>query len=282
MNGRTVLLLLCLTLGTSVPVSTGQPVSATITAENDALSVAATPVKPQMLFEIALIIENKSSKRVHLDPSRFVLVTDQREQMNALNSEQAKSLINDPGQSAWSKFWFGELGEAANKTAQDNERKKIDEKNLTTMDIFPNAIVKGSVFFKNPDPKTRRVTLYIDGMILDSAEKIPTMQLVCEIPLGGPATTTPGQAPTKAVVTSTIQRTALQAIVALQIVVPGGDPRQAVKVVAIGSDGSPRTVYEGVHAPGETVTTQAAGVAPLFVQVYVAGVMVKQITVQGP
>ena len=38
---------------------------------------------------ICLVIENKSSNRVHLDPTRFVLVTDQRGQMNALNSEQA-------------------------------------------------------------------------------------------------------------------------------------------------------------------------------------------------
>ena len=56
---------------------------------NDMRSVAATPVRPQMLFEIGLVIENKSSNRVHLDPTRFVLVTDQRGQMNALNSEQA-------------------------------------------------------------------------------------------------------------------------------------------------------------------------------------------------
>jgi serine/threonine-protein kinase len=65
----------------------------------------------------------------------------------------------------------------------------------------------------------------------------------------------------------------------MQIVVPEGDRHQTVKVVEIGSDGSPRIVYEGVHTPGETVTTQAAGVAPLFVQIYVAGVMVKQIAV---
>jgi hypothetical protein len=285
MKGRVVLLLLCFTLGMSVSVSTAQPALQTITAENDALSVSATPVRPQMLFEIALVIQNKTTKRVHVDPSLFALVTDQGEQTRVLTTEQAKSLVNNPGQSAWSYFWFGDLGYAANKSAQDDERKKIDEKNLTAIDIFPNAIVRGSVFFKNPDPKTRQVTLYMDGMTLESGEKIPILQVVCEIPLGNQgATTTPGQAPTKAVVTSTIQRTALQATVALQIVVPGGDPRQSVKVVAIGSDGSPRTVYEGFHAPGETVATQAVGVAPLFVQVYVAGVMVKQITVptEGP
>src|SRR5207253_880062 len=202
------------------------------------------------------------------------------EQTKALTTEQAKSLVSNPGQSAWSYFWFGDLGYAANRSAQDDERKKIDEKNLTAVDIFPNAIVRGSVFFKNPDPKTRQVTLYIDGMTLDSGEKMPSMQIVFEIPLGKQGTTTtPGQAPTKAVVTSTIQRTALQVTVVLQIVVPEGNPHQGVKVIAIGSDGSPRTVYEGAHAPGETVNTQAVGVAPLFVQVYVAGMMVKQITV---
>ncbi|HET9001370.1 MAG TPA: hypothetical protein VFP86_17150 [bacterium] len=89
MKGQAIALVLSIIVGMCVSVSTARSVSGTITAVNDVLSVAATPVRPQMLFEIGLVIENKSSNRVHLDPTRFVLVMDQRGQMNALNSEQA-------------------------------------------------------------------------------------------------------------------------------------------------------------------------------------------------
>ena len=92
-------------------------------------------------------------------------------------------------------------------------------------------------------------------------------------------TTTQGPPPAKADVTSTIQRSGAQAQVMLQIVVPAGDARQAVKVVTTGADGSTRTVYEGVHGPGERVSFLAGGTPPFIILVYVAGLMVKQITV---
>lgn len=84
---------------------------------------------------------------------------------------------------------------------------------------------------------------------------------------------------TQAVVASTIQRTGAQAQVALRFVVPAGDARPVVKVVAVGPDGAARTVYERAHAPGETVSASATGTPPFVVQVYIAGVLTKQILV---
>jgi hypothetical protein len=83
---------------------------------------------------------------------------------------------------------------------------------------------------------------------------------------------------TQAIVTSTIQRTGTQVQVALRIVVPAGDARQVVKVVAVEPNGLARTVYQGSHAPGETVSALATGTPPFVVQVYVAGLLAKQIT----
>jgi hypothetical protein len=83
---------------------------------------------------------------------------------------------------------------------------------------------------------------------------------------------------TQAIVTSTIQRAGTQAQVAVRIVVPAGDARQVVKVVAVEPNGLARTVYQGSHAPGETVSASATGTPPFVVQVYVAGTLAKQIT----
>lgn len=94
-------------------------------------------------------------------------------------------------------------------------------------------------------------------------------------PVSAPA----GKPPAQPVVTEMIARSGAQAQVEVTVVVPSGDPHQAVKVVAVGPDGAARTLYEGTHAPGETVTASAAGTAPFVVLVYVAGVMVKQITI---
>ena len=84
---------------------------------------------------------------------------------------------------------------------------------------------------------------------------------------------------TETIVTSTIRRAGPQAQVALQIVVPTGDARQMVRVVAVEPDGPARTVYQAPHAPRETVSASATGTPPFVVQVYVAGALVKQITV---
>jgi hypothetical protein len=92
-----------------------------------------------------------------------------------------------------------------------------------------------------------------------------------------PATFPPDNT-TQPVVTSTIQRAGTQVQVALRIVVPAGDARQVVKVVAVEPNGSARTVYQGSHAPGETVSALATGTPPFVVQVYVAGALAKQIT----
>jgi hypothetical protein len=92
-----------------------------------------------------------------------------------------------------------------------------------------------------------------------------------------PATFPPDDT-TQAIVTSTIQRNGTQVQLALRIVVPAGDARQVVKVVAVEPNGLARTVYQGSHAPGETVSALATGTPPFVVQVYVAGLLAKQIT----
>lgn len=88
-----------------------------------------------------------------------------------------------------------------------------------------------------------------------------------------------GPPPATADVRWTTQPTGGQVTVALRIVVPAGDAQQPVRVVAIGSDGSAKVVYQGMHAPGETVTVSASGTPPIILQVYVASTMVKQIAV---
>ena len=68
----------------------------------------------------------------------------------------------------------------------------------------------------------------------------------------------------------------------LQVVVGAGNPHQPVKVVVVGSDGSVKTAYEGAYDPGERVSESVCGKPPFIVLVYVAGAMVKQITVPAP
>lgn len=79
--------------------------------------------------------------------------------------------------------------------------------------------------------------------------------------------------------TSSIQQSGTQARVALRITVPKGDRQQPVKVTAIAPDGTATTVFDAVRAPGRTVSTSAVGTPPFVIQVYISGVMVKQITV---
>ena len=92
-------------------------------------------------------------------------------------------------------------------------------------------------------------------------------------------TSTPGKPPAHPVVTETISRSGAQAQVEVTIVVPSGDPHQTVRVIAVQPDGAARTVHQGSHVPGEMITASAGGMAPFVVLVYVADVMVKQITV---
>jgi hypothetical protein len=89
----------------------------------------------------------------------------------------------------------------------------------------------------------------------------------------------PAAEATQAIVTPTIRRTGAQAQVDLRIVVPAGNARQDVKVVAVGPNGPATTVYHAQHAPGDTVSASATGTPPFVVQVYIAGVLAKQITV---
>src|SRR5579871_421790 len=80
-----------------------------------------------------------------------------------------------------------------------------------------------------------------------------------------PATATPGPsgtegaAPARAEVASAVTYpSAGQAQIALRIVVPAGPSPQVVKIVAVGPDGSVRTILNETHAPGDVITTTAA------------------------
>lgn len=85
--------------------------------------------------------------------------------------------------------------------------------------------------------------------------------------------------PPRAYATATIQRSVGQALVTLQIAVGAGIEHQTVKVVVVGSDGAVKTAYESAYDPGERVSASVCQTPPFIVLVYVAGAMVKQITV---
>ncbi len=87
--------------------------------------------------------------------------------------------------------------------------------------------------------------------------------------------------PAQAQVTNTTSQNGGQASVVVRVVVPAGPAQQTVKVVSIASDGSVKTIVDGVHAPGEVVTATASGTPPFIVQVYVNNTMVKQIEARG-
>jgi hypothetical protein len=89
----------------------------------------------------------------------------------------------------------------------------------------------------------------------------------------------PADTAAEPIVASTIQRSGTQAQVTLRIVVPAGAARQEVKVVSVGPSGAARTIYQRVHAPGETVSASVGDAPPFVVQVYVGGVLARQITV---
>jgi eukaryotic-like serine/threonine-protein kinase len=62
----------------------------------------------------------------------------------------------------------------------------------------------------------------------------------------------------------------------ITLVVPGGASKQTVKIVVIDSQGV-RTVYEKVHAPGETINTQVNGSGYTIVQVYIDNRLIQEV-----
>jgi serine/threonine-protein kinase len=62
----------------------------------------------------------------------------------------------------------------------------------------------------------------------------------------------------------------------ITLVVPGGAPRQVVKIVVIDAKGV-RTVYQKPHAPGETVTTAVEGSGYTIVQVYIDNQLIQEV-----
>jgi hypothetical protein len=89
----------------------------------------------------------------------------------------------------------------------------------------------------------------------------------------------PSFPPERAVVEHTVRREGERLKVSLRIIVPAGDAKQSVRVVAVGIEGA-RTVYEGAHAPGEVLSLEVEGTDPLIIQVYVAGKTAAQIRAQ--
>jgi hypothetical protein len=113
---------------------------------------------------------------------------------------------------------------------------------------------------------------------LTAAERLEMLEQAKQALVQANPATFPPDDTTQALVTSTMQRNGTQVQVALRIVVPAGNARQVVKVVAVEPSGIARIVYQGSHAPGETVSASATGTPPFVVQVYVAGTLAKQIT----
>jgi hypothetical protein len=160
----------------------------TFLGESESVSVSATVVPTQVpLFEIALVVRNKTAGPLHMDPSRFALVSDEGQQASPLSSDEAKNLIRNPDQTFWSFFWFGWLGYAANASQQANQMRQVDAKILKAADIEEGASVNGSLYFKPLNPKTTQFTLSIDGLAQPSGEKVTAVRLNGELPRGKPA-----------------------------------------------------------------------------------------------
>ncbi len=151
--------------------------------ESDSISVSSTVLPPTALFEIELTFQNKATGRIHVDPGRFALIGEIEELMTPLTADQAKGLIDNPGQSFWSFFWFGSLGYAANQAKQADLKKQVDTRILSVTDIQPGAVHKGSLFFKGPNTKAEQFTLVIEGLTSEGSE-LASLRLGCEFPKG--------------------------------------------------------------------------------------------------
>jgi serine/threonine-protein kinase len=64
----------------------------------------------------------------------------------------------------------------------------------------------------------------------------------------------------------------------VQITVPDGPPRQAVKIVVTDNNGS-RVVYENMHKPGDKIEKTVTGTGQLHLQVYINGALVQEQTI---
>ena len=89
-----------------------------------------------------------------------------------------------------------------------------------------------------------------------------------------------GSPPPQPIVTSTPQAPASPAgdrrQVHVKLVVPGGPPRQTVKIVVIDQQGV-HVAYEGMHSPGENLDKQVTGQGYTIVQVYIDGRLIQEI-----
>ncbi len=71
------------------------------------------------------------------------------------------------------------------------------------------------------------------------------------------------------------------ATIRLRITVPGGAPRQLVRVVAVGPDGATVTDSQETHPPGRRVTQTITGPVPMTVQVSINGAVTQRIEAAG-
>jgi hypothetical protein len=191
--------LVCLVVGAQTilaQATTAQ--SAQCFGESDSISVSGTVLEPRPLLEVELELRNKSTGKLHLDPSLFALVSDQGEKLKPLTPEQEKSLAGGPTQSGWwqsvaSYFGLGWISLAMNEM-QDAARRAFattfETKNLGIVDVYPGATVKGSLFLRSFTSKTNRLTLSIHGITEESGETLAAVRLNCELPR---STTVQGQ-----------------------------------------------------------------------------------------
>jgi RNA polymerase primary sigma factor len=71
------------------------------------------------------------------------------------------------------------------------------------------------------------------------------------------------------------------ATIRLRITVPGGAPRQVVRVVAVGPDGTTVTDSQEVHPSGRRVAQRITGPVPMTVQVFINGSVMQRIEASG-
>lgn len=191
-------LILALALAAPV-VAAAQPSAAqpeTAVGESDAVSVSATVLPPKPIFEIGVEVQNKTADVVRVDPARFLLESDQGDQLTPLTAAEAKDLAHNPAQSFWSFFWFGGIGYAANVSQQAEQMRQIDIKILTAADINPGASVKGSIYFRPLNAKATQIALSVDGLT-QGTEKLTAVRVILALPQ---AKTVEGAAPARPVI----------------------------------------------------------------------------------
>ncbi len=219
--GVMVVVLSILTGHSVVLAQSGAARFTTCQVGSDALAVSATVRQPYVILEIELVLQNGSASGIQIDPSRFALYSDQGELNVPLSAEQAAQLIRNPTLDVWAWFWVvsGNFGVAVGVGGTSEQVQRVDTRMLRPTELLPGASVKGSLYFRSPNPRVNLFTLSLEGMAA-AGERLAPVRLNCEMPRP-PASGGAAAAPAPAM--KTITMNARAAVGPLIISVPALD-----------------------------------------------------------